>query len=239
MLHNKSLTLITTCKGRESFLEQVLPTWITIPEIDKIVVVDYNSPGNKIQPIIDKNQNGNIFRVKIKDQPNFSLSIARNVGLRSLPSDSQYLFFCDCDIQLDKDSLALVSNDNCFYLRDYKVKFNQRWSIAGSFICTYDQISSINGYDERLWGHGHEDQDVYERLNLKYPVKHVFTPDMFKHIDHGNEIRNTYYGYKSPTMTSLENIKITRMKSWDETFIQQQFECQITYPNGNIEDITL
>lgn len=113
------ISLVTTCKGRLSYLKESLPTWL---EIDydpfDIVVVDFDCP-DKTEDYINRNREQllehskatGIHVVKVNNRPDFNLCEARNMGLDF--ADSDMVFMIDADIHIKDKGILNFINRRC------------------------------------------------------------------------------------------------------------------------------
>ena len=61
----EGISLITAVKNRSEKLEKILPNWLSFPEINEIIIVDWDSD-NSIEPIIQKYQNEKIAPIFLR-----------------------------------------------------------------------------------------------------------------------------------------------------------------------------
>lgn len=120
MKETVKISLVTTCKGRLSYLKESILTWLDLdyPDYD-IVVVDYGCP-DRTAHYFNANKTGLLSGKKardikvaaVTDKPLFNLNDARNIGIRH--SDSELILMIDSDIHIrDKNILSKI-------LRDYR-----------------------------------------------------------------------------------------------------------------------
>ncbi len=110
-----SISLVTTCKGRLSYLKKTLPSWLKL-DYDNydIIVVDYDDPDGTEEYILRNKEEWlknskckEIKVVKVKNKPYFNLNDARNRGIKV--SDSVLIFMIDSDIIIkNKDILNKI-----------------------------------------------------------------------------------------------------------------------------------
>jgi glycosyltransferase involved in cell wall biosynthesis len=226
MVDNKSISLVSTCKDREKYLSQSLPTWVQLP-FDEIIVVDWSSPGD-VQAIIDTNQNGKIHRILVRNKNDFNQSQARNVG--ALFASGYYLLFCDADIILNKNFLTPINGDY-LYTRT-RTKEDIRESLSGTAVCTKSMFEQVNGYDERQSGYGHDDTDFYYRVLKSYKEKRVFDKTMLHHIDHPDYLRVAFYNNKDKKISAKTNRERGYTDPWGVGNVRESLDIEITYPDG-------
>lgn len=110
------VSLVTTCKGRLSYLKESIKTWLDIAYDNfDIVVVDYDCP-DSTQDYIKRNRErmlrnskaSALHVVKVHDRPRFNLCDARNIGIDS--AQSELILMIDADVHItDKHILSRIS----------------------------------------------------------------------------------------------------------------------------------
>ena len=159
----RSVTVITTCMNRFSFLEESIVTWNEM-EFKDIVVVDWNSREPVAEKLIVRNPalRGQRITVLRSDQhyrnQYFNDGWARNTGARLC--QTEFILFLDSDMKIVRPKLFFdsvpLNNDICY-----------RGNIPGGYgSCLVDRkkFNAVNGYSERMWSWGGEDLDFYIRL---------------------------------------------------------------------------
>jgi len=106
-----SITLITTCKGRLSYLKDSLPTWVNLPYDNyDIVVVDFDCPDGTAAYIdlhrtewLRQGRARDIRCVRVTSRPYFNLDEARNLGIRA--TTSELIFMIDADTHIRRETV--------------------------------------------------------------------------------------------------------------------------------------
>jgi hypothetical protein len=138
--------------------------------------------------------------------PDFPLSLARNVGGRR--TTRRVIGFIDADLVLDPETFEVVLDmvpDKCkaACVHVYRMDQNPASSIygqlrknvfranlkrgrfdragkGGCFFIEGTLFRQLRGFDERIWGWGAEDDDMWRRLaNARIQVAHLMTEDIF------------------------------------------------------------
>lgn len=181
MYKNKTIALITANKNRFESIDESISSWIQIPEIDKILIVDWSSEDATIlqqKCILDDR----IVVKRVENEPYFNHSKSKNLGV--IEANTDIVMIIDSDIKLNKDIIKYCDDmftDDSKYHRGY---CNGGW---GSVIINRESFMKVGGYDERFHGWGHSDDDLYERLINKSALR---LPEiMLSHIDHPEENR--------------------------------------------------
>lgn len=185
------ISLVTTCKNRQQYLEKTLPTWIPASRADEIIIVDYDST----IPVLDSLgfQFKNLTIIRCNNLGDFCLSHARNIGSRHVQSD--YILFIDCDTYLFDLSIHNIKSaiEENVYLSASDCS-EQKEIINGGLICARrTDHEKICGFNENMKGWGYEDIDYKIRLEkCGLRAKKLYS-NWYSCIDHSDEERVKYY----------------------------------------------
>lgn len=117
MEHNVKISLVTTCKGRLSYLRESITTWLDLDYDNyEIVIVDYDCPDHTESFINKKKETylktsgvGDVKVVKVHNKPYFNLNDARNTGIDA--AEGSLVFMIDSDVHIrDKKLLKKINN---------------------------------------------------------------------------------------------------------------------------------
>lgn len=117
MTDSVKISLVTTCKGRLSYLRESIPTWLDLDYDNyEIVVVDYDCPDGTETFIkrnkdiyLNKSKANDVKVVKVNDKPYFNLNDARNRGADA--AEGELVFMIDSDVHIrDKKLLKKINN---------------------------------------------------------------------------------------------------------------------------------
>lgn len=155
-------SIIVTCKGRRTHLEQTIPYHVKYaPKFEwELLVVDYGCPGGAFDFVKELNH-PNIGAIKVKDNVEyFNLSRARNIG--ATYALGTYVCFCDADVYPRGPWLRTVVES--VELTDAAMT-RPKWRRGGCGICCLPMrvYKQIRGHDEALKGWGWEDIDLKSR----------------------------------------------------------------------------
>ena len=174
---NKTISLVTRCMNRADQLRQALPTWTTVPEIDRFVIVDWSSD----PPLVDLSSDSRVQIVRKNDETVFDKPRAWNLGLQQV-ADIDYIFLIDCDVKILQSPLPLILPDKPEY---YYVFSGVAVGLFGTCIITKEQLQATGGYDESTGTRRVEDQLFYNRLDCAgFKRKFVLTRQHLQHINH-------------------------------------------------------
>lgn len=220
-------TLCTQVFNRNSFLEQTLPTWLLL-DFQEIIIVNWYTE-NKF-PF---HNDSRIKLVNVLEDKPYSLSQAKNIAFRL--SFFSTIFYFDCDIKVT-EKFPKISNIEISEKFFYMGRTEQIDPVNGSLIFTKNQFESVNGFNERLEGYGHEDIDYLERLRKK-GYEWRFLPDGLEHIHHTDVLRGANFEEKDIFLSTLKNIIKAEDRPWRENDTQQKFQVSIQTTEGIKEKI--
>lgn len=161
-----SVSLVTPCKNRSEYLLRSLPSWLDCPQIERIIIVDFNSSIPVVNDI-SSFLNERIIVVRAENETLWRQGRAQNIGARLAASD--------LILKIDSD-VAIASILNYIeQMRDDPFLFYKGFSKAGtsSGLCLVSrhQMQAIGGYNDYMSGWGGDDVDFYRRLK-KQSLKH-------------------------------------------------------------------
>ncbi len=172
----KTISFVTTCKGRLHHLKETLPLMLA-QNPDEVIVVDYDCPDG-IGDWIDANH-PEIKVIRVSDAPQFHATRARNMGGNAATSD--WIVFIDGDVRTYEGWTGWMQENlepGHFY-RSALVHGARDLETFGTVIVNREDFQAIGGYDEAYQGWGGEDIDFYRMLSdhgaveSEYPSKFV------------------------------------------------------------------
>lgn len=183
---SRTLSLITTCKGRLHYLQQTLPEMVK-QEKSECIVVDYGCPQGAGDWVAENFPQVKVVRAN--DDPGFNQCRARNLG--AVAASSPLLCFVDADIKLSPSFASWVS-DNCAaktFLRAQPVTMDT-W---GTFVCRREDFWRVGGYDEVYEGYGASPEDLYLRLTSAGTSERGFPATLISSIPNSEAERTAFY----------------------------------------------
>lgn len=169
MLDNRHKTAITTgSMNRLDNLLRSLPTWLAMPEPDRLVIVDW---GSRI-PI--RSRLGEIDDPRILVAEVSNQSIWHHSKCHNLEIQIAARLGCEIVLRLDNDCLVRPNffvrhplEDGAFYAVDchsVPPEMDDKRNLCGTLLTKIDDFLRVGGYNERLVHYGYEDEDLYVRL---------------------------------------------------------------------------
>jgi glycosyltransferase involved in cell wall biosynthesis len=200
-------TIITTCKGRRSFLESALSFMVLqCVEDYEILLVDYGDP-DKSHELIERM----MFRDKafvhvLSETDFFNLNRARNIG--AVHARSAVLAFVDADVILDSSWLSTVL-DKIGSGAGLVVQDRHKHGASGTFAVTKDVFRSVGGFDESFTGWGYDDVDFFKRCAQNCSVA-TYSADLARPLHHTDRLRTLYYEVKDKSVSNHSNSELSK-----------------------------
>jgi len=185
----EGISLITAVKNRKESLEEALQTWLTHPEINEIIIVDWDSE-QSLSSLVDKYQNGRIILARVVEQPLWILSLAYNLSARL--TSRKVILKVDADVKILPGFFKKhILTPGMFYAGNWRTSRDENEThLNGNMFLFRDDFFRVNGYNENIRTYGWDDSDLYERLNKSGLNRLDFDFDTMIHIIHGNRMSN-------------------------------------------------
>lgn len=210
-LRHDTLTLVTTCKGRLSHLQESLPRMVEL-RAHEVIVVDANCP-DRCGDWVEEHW-PTVTVLRDPEQEIFNLSRSRNIGARSVETD--WIFFIDADILLTPaftDWLTrAASHTGGLYFRAGLVDGSRDLNSWGSCIVPNRAFSLLGGYDTEFRGWGGEDDDLYMRLELLGLRSLSYPGDSVTPLSHSDKDRTKFHKIKDKNLQLGINSAYIRLK---------------------------
>ena len=191
MLGNLRVTVTTGSMNRLEPLRQALPTWLALPEVDEVIIVDWGSSPPLSHALRDFTDD-RILIVRVTDQRHWKNSKCHNLELR-LASRSDLLLRLDNDTLIRPDFFAHhAPRHNGFYAVNWRTvpqAVDDKRNLAGTLLIDPKYLLRVNGYNERLVHYGREDDDLHARLMVEGYRWHPMNLDTLDHIPHTDKAR--------------------------------------------------
>ena len=192
MYEGKRVSVFTTCQNRTSFLLQALPTWLTVKEIDEVVVVDWASdvPLEGVLSDFLKQQGDRLVLGVVPGPRRWHLTKCGNLAISLTTGD--LVLHLDADVMVRPIfSRALSVNSELLGIepRCFRAMYPNRGPLWGSFLAHKRDLLAVNGYNERIIGYAQDDEDLYNRLSLSGCHQEFMFHEYLQHIDHSEDLR--------------------------------------------------
>lgn len=215
MLGNLRVTVTTGSMNRLEPLRQALPTWLALPEVDQVIIVDWGSSpplSYALRDFIDPR----ILIGRVTDQRHWQNSKCHNLEIR-LASRSDLLLRLDNDTLVRPDFFAHhPPKPHSFYAVNWRTvprEVDDKRNLAGTLLINPRDLLRVNGYNERLVHYGREDDDLHARLMIEgirwYPCK----LETLEHIPHTDRERIENLE-AAPELLQLQKMATAEERIW-------------------------
>jgi GR25 family glycosyltransferase involved in LPS biosynthesis len=214
-LHNKKTSLVVACMDRQENLLKALPSWINIPYIKEIIVVDYSSKiplinDFTIKSLVDEKL---IKVLRVDGEQKFNLGKAYNLGFDNCKYDT--IIKIDCDyLCLDYSWLDILYKSNQHKNTLLRGCYEFSNELSGFFLIPK---SKLVYFREDLNGYGYDEIDLYNRTKIAYPkIKEIVWFDIensIKHIDHYDNQRVINYVCNNTKISESKNRELCQTYS--------------------------
>jgi hypothetical protein len=227
MIGGKKISVTTGCLDRLDNLKQALSSWIAFPEIDEIVVVDWNNKTPLVESLIGF-RDSRIVIARVVDQPDWRHSKCNNLQLRLATGDVLLRIDSDCVLRSDFFSSHPLT-EGMFYAGNWRLAPNtNEASLNGTMYIYRSDVLKVGGYNERLLHYGYEDDDLYERLVIAGLRRVDLNLKTIHHIPHSFRSRHENQGIGAGSAARTEeeerdfllklidesHVQVERQKKW-------------------------
>jgi hypothetical protein len=183
------LSLVTCCKNRNENLIRALPSWLAVPGISEIVIVDWSSDMPVAVSLRDAGLvDPRIVIARVEDEPRWILSYAFNLGFRVARHAT--ILKVDADIVLRPDFTAdNPPQPGRFRAGNWRNAANGQEYINGVLQVARSDLMAVQGFNEFITTYGWDDDDLYERLMAQGLARTDITPASVHHLDHDDAAR--------------------------------------------------
>ena len=179
-----TISIVTRCMDRRSFLEQSLPTWLPLP-IREIIIVDWGM----LEPLDDLcNLDPRITILHVPNQKYFDAGRAINTGVDYAASD--LIFHIDADIKLGNVPASVFDTiTRIFEIPYIGLLMADIEGLCGTCLFRQHAWHRAGGYFEGLHSWGMEDLFFYKCVQQYYKAITFFDFHEFSHIRHNDVLR--------------------------------------------------
>jgi len=214
----ETISIVCAVKNRLNPLLLSITSWLMIPQIDNIIIVDYSSD-EAVEPKV-KNLSDKISVIRIENEKFFNISKAYNIGFKAAPDG--FILKMDVDYVMSPylNFFEIYSlNENEFITGSWEDLSldNQKGflrHLSGFLFIRKNDFLSIGGYDERFKDYGYDDYDLCDRLEKKGMIHKYLNHKYISifHIPHDSHYRTHNYENKDLNNSSEKN-KIISLKT--------------------------
>lgn len=183
------ISVVSCCMNRTENLLKALPTWLALPQVTEVVIVDWSSTEPVAPAIAAAGLAGPRVRVvRVDDEPRWILSLAFNVGFRL--ARGERIVKADADITLKADFLARNPLPRgSFIAGDWREAAPGQEHVNGFFYLRRSDLLGIGGFNEYITTYGWDDDDIYARMAASGLRRIGVDGDSIFHIPHDDAQR--------------------------------------------------
>lgn len=243
-----STSIICSCKNRNKALNVSLSSWINLPEIEEIIVVDWSSDEN-LEHILFLDQR--IKLVRVNNQRYFNQIQPLNLAASLVKSELILKLDSDYIINPYYDFIGKYKPKKGYFSSGYpseKVegKANNFYTFLRGLLFVYkEDFNLVGGYNETLKeNYAYEDEDIRRRLlKLGLQEKYIDFDFFLIHIPHQDNKRTENFIGNAVTheMIDLINSNLSEYYSGEELKYQADYlikEIQQSHNQKQAEQTT-
>jgi glycosyltransferase involved in cell wall biosynthesis len=170
-----SVNLVTPCRNRGEYLRESLPSWLACPQLQRIIVVDFNSTTPAVIDDLDDLIDERVTVVRVEDEPLWRQGRAQNIGLGL--ADADLILKIDADVAtVDiRPYVERMAEDPTIFFKG----FSKLGTSSGLCLAPRRRMLTVGGYHDHMSGWGGDDVDFYRRLKKRKLKPQVFQPESF------------------------------------------------------------
>lgn len=195
-----SFSLVVSVMNRTDRLKIMLDTWLRVPFIQEVVIVDWSStPAIYDDPYLKKciDSSVKLKLVRMEGQDYFNISRANNLGYDFCNKNNTHFCKVDVDCLLLDASIFDICFNSVTNKRPYFFTGDFRFDANLTGVC-FMKMSDFCFYNENLIGWGYDDIDLYSRLQHN-GLKRYIVPGLSRfihHMFHDDVLRTENYELK-------------------------------------------
>lgn len=215
------ISLVTCCMNRNDNLIYSLKTWLKAPQINEIVIVDWNSKLSVQVSLREASiRDERIVLARVINQPKWILTLAYNVGFQLASYDKILKIDVDNQISADFFEKHTLVDQNVFFAGDWQQHKNPYYN--GTFYAWKRQLSQVGYFNEYIQSYGWDDTDLYQRFIFSGFIRQLLQEETLGHLEHDDQLRLINQIEEKEESSWLE-----KYKTIPEYFIQ--FNRYLTY----------
>lgn len=207
------VSAIVCCMNRNQNLLKALDSWISTNYLKEIIVLDYGSSSPLISQIPQSLLSSGIIKLYRQEANNWHLTKAYNIAAQL--ASNPILVKLDSDYYLDKDFFKMnILRNNREFITGNGTSQQCLW---GFLMCMKKHFISVNGYNERIIGWGHDDVDLNNRLIKQLKLKNrVLNTKFIRHLPHSQNKNINVHNNLSIEKSREKNIHTMINEPWTE-----------------------
>ncbi|MCP9778605.1 MULTISPECIES: glycosyltransferase family 2 protein [unclassified Cyanobium] len=170
-----SVELITPCRNRVEYLRDSLPSWLACPQLQQIIVVDFNSTTPVIEELGDLSSE-RVTVVRVEDESLWRQGRAQNIGLGLAEADLVLKTDADVATVNIRPYVERMADEPGIFFKGYC----KMGTSSGLCLAPRHLMKAAGGYHDHMSGWGGDDVDFYRRLKKRKLKPLLFQPESFR-----------------------------------------------------------
>lgn len=210
MVNGQQLTLTTGSLDRLEHLQRSLATWLKHPELDEVIVVDWDNEVPLLQ-CLNTFADPRVIVARVEGQRHWHNSKCHNLELQLASSEQVLRLDNDCLLKPNFFKRHELRSGHFFtgYWQDVStgqhILTGQQY-LTGTIYAYKSDLLTVNGYNERLRHYGREDDDLYDRLVARGLRRVDLDLSTLDHIPHSHAQRYEHLKIAGKIPPLLEKI---------------------------------
>lgn len=194
-------------------LQQALPTWLAVPEVGEIVIVDWSSP-EPVRRMTAALGDPRVKVLRVEGQRRWIASKCHNLGVRAASGD--VLLRLDADYLLDAAFFRKHAlSEGAFFCGNWRrARTDNERHLTGVLYVHRRHVLDLNGYNERIVTYGYEDDDLFERLERAGVTRQDVDLDTVQHIPHDDLARTRHQDVANVQAETERNKALAHSYPW-------------------------
>jgi hypothetical protein len=227
------ISIVCGCMDRQMMLEQALPSWLALPEIGEIVIVDWSSPA-PVRRMTLPLRDPRIRVLRVEGQRRWIASKSHNLGVRAASGD--VVLRLDSDYVLEPSFLHKhpLSDGEFFSGNWRRARSDNERHLTGVLYVHRRHFMSVNGYNERIVTYGYEDDDLFERLEGAGLKRRDFDLDTVHHLPHDDLARTKHQDIFDVYSETERNKTLAHRHPWSAADRMTAWDCRESEDGGTV-----
>jgi hypothetical protein len=207
------VSVVCGCMDRNQMLAEALPSWLALPEIGEVVIVDWSSP-TPVRLLTTPLRDPRVKVIRVEGQSRWIASKSHNLGARA--ASGEVLLRLDCDYVLGPSFFETHKlSPRTFFCGNWRrARVDNERHLTGVLYLHKPDFLGANGYNERIVTYGYEDDDLFERLERAGLTRRNIDLDTIHHIPHDDMMRTRHQDVGSVEYETERNKILAHKQPW-------------------------
>ncbi len=205
-LKDRKIILTTGSMNRLEPLRRSLVTWVKLPEVSRILIVDWGCRDPLRRALLDHLLEDDRLVIARVEASHWQNSRCHNLELQ-LAADFDLLLRVDNDVLVAPDFFSRhpmrSSHFYCGNWRNVPHEVDDKRNLTGTLFASPKDVLAAGGYNERLLLYGKEDDELYDRMSASGLVRLDVDLESLDHIPHPDATRFENLAMKSGEVAAV------------------------------------